>query len=102
MKHFTLGVAAILVAAAVSGAAAQDLTAAVPKPGPRVELGAGGAWYVGVSQDAPIAFADTRATVRVSRGWDLEGSPPRHYDSLLTSVADMTQTLAVQVTRPSR
>jgi len=74
MKHYTLGVAAILVAAAVSGAAAQDLTAAVPKPGPRVELGAGGAWYVGVSQDAPIAFADTRATVRVSRGWDLEGA----------------------------
>jgi hypothetical protein len=74
MKHFTLGVAAILVAAGVSGAAAQDLTTAAPKPGSRVELGAGAAWYLDANQGAAIAFADTRATVRVSRSWDLEGA----------------------------
>jgi hypothetical protein len=74
MKHFTLSVAAFIVAAAVSGAAAQDLASAAPKPGPRVEVGAGAAWYVDLNQDAPIAFADTRATVRVARNWDLEGA----------------------------
>ena len=81
MKHFTSGlaaflVAAILVAGAWSEAAAQDLAAstAAQQPGPRVEVGGGVAWYLDASQGSAITFADTRATVRLTGNWDIEGA----------------------------
>ena len=76
MKHLTLALAGIL-AAAVSGAAAQDLTTAAPTPGPRVELGAGGAWYLAnITRDRGLGYALERpksVTTAMLEKWAGEG-----------------------------
>ena len=70
MKPLTSVLATVLLVAAASGAAAQTVSAPAPADGPRVELGAGAAWFLDAG--AP-SLADVRATVAVSRKWAVDG-----------------------------
>jgi hypothetical protein len=71
MKPITSVLATCLVLAAASAAAAQTVSTVAAPRGPRVELGAGAAWFLDAG--AP-SLADVRATVAVSRNWAIEGA----------------------------
>ena len=76
MKHLTSILAAVLVATTVSGAAAQAPASSASSPAPaapRVELGAGGAWFLAANAPGALTLVDTRATLRLTRTWDVEG-----------------------------
>jgi hypothetical protein len=81
MGRFNVALAVMMVAAAVSGAAAQGLTAAVPERAPRVEVGGGLTWLVRLPDPtSAVACVDARAGVALSRTWALEGGVNLHMD----------------------
>ena len=79
MTRVTFATAVMMVAAACSGAAAQDVTAAARQLTPRVELGGGLTWLVPVvDPTSPTACVDTRIGVALTRTWALEGGLNLH------------------------
>jgi hypothetical protein len=78
MKHATSTLAAILVTAAVGGAAAQAPDGNPAQPAaPRVEMGGGVTFTMPISTDGvgvvPLPMADARAGVALNRRWTIEG-----------------------------
>jgi hypothetical protein len=76
MRHLTSVLVAAILTTAVSGAAAQtaEEPASSPVPAaPRVELGAGGAWFLNTDGAGAVTLLDTRGAVRLTRTWALEG-----------------------------
>jgi hypothetical protein len=73
MTHFTSVLTGLLIAAAVSGAAAQDRNTPTSPSAPRVELGVGAAWFVNGANGGTTPLGDARVSFAFSRSWAIEG-----------------------------